>query len=329
MMSMLENNFVNPWDKLDMPQRGHVSSRRVGTEYQYDFYFARDCKGSYMLVFSITSDVVVEYEPISLNGMYVNNVSVGDAPSIVLILKNSLDWPIFLKVCVDLCEVSSGASTEKKAVKSFYNRLRYWSYFLDRGYDDKLSKEEQVGLIGELLVISNYLIPEYNALDAVNFWTGADADVQDFFIADKRIEVKTCTSPSKNEVCISSAEQLYDAGCPVFLVVVYIGVATSEGEGVFSLSSLAMDVSERLKHENVEAYDIFVKKLAMVGMSLDGSYNDIFYCANQFKAFKIVKDFPRITSDELRVGVSRVKYMINIGVCSDYEITIDGLFRKE
>jgi hypothetical protein len=46
---------------------------------------------------------IVNHEKIQLNGIVVGNVSVDGTPSTVLALKNNADWPIFLKICLDLC----------------------------------------------------------------------------------------------------------------------------------------------------------------------------------------------------------------------------------
>jgi len=324
---MLEK-YENPWDNLDAAASGHISSRRVWAEYPYDFYFAKDSAGKYMLVFSL-SQPVVRHKKILLNGITVSIVPVGDSPSIVLLLKDSTDWPIFLKICIDLCDVVSESPTEEKAVGLFYNRLLYWQYFLKRDGEDKLSKEEQIGLIGELLFLEKYILPEYNAMDSINFWTGADADVQDFFIGGKRIEAKTCSSPSKNEVHISSLQQLYDAECPVYLVVVYIGASASDSQDSFSLFSLANRIAAKLREIDVPACEAFVKKLANSGMFLDGTYNDAFYIANQFKGYRAQGDFPKITPTDVKDGITKVKYIVNLGYCKNYEVPLGEIFKKE
>jgi len=325
---MMENNNKNPWSSLETPSSGRVSSRRISTNYPFDFYFAKDSAGKNMLVFSLSRPAEIR-EKILLNGISVANASADGVFSIMLALKNNADWPIFLKICLDLCEVASAADSEDKAVKLFCNRLLYWQYFLKRDGEDRLSNEEQIGLIGELLLIERYILTEYNALDSINFWTGADADVQDFFIRGKRIEAKTCSSPSKNEVHISSLQQLYDAECPVYLAVAYIGAAASDSQNSFSLFSLADRIAVKLREANVSAYENFVKKLAAVGMFIDGSYNDAFYAANKFKGFKVQEGFPKITPKDVKDGITKAKYVINLDCCADYEIPIEEVFKKE
>ena len=169
-------------------------------------------------------------------------------------------------------------------------------------------------------------MPKYDMLDVINFWTGADADVQDFFVDGKRVEIKTCMSPSKNEVHISSLQQLFDSDCDVYLGVFFLGMANSELEGAFSLSSLANKLSDML-HQDPNAHELFIEKLASVGMFLEDDYNDAFYITNGFKSYKVEKDFPRITPEDIRAGVTKANYIINLANCSGYETPIDKILK--
>lgn len=318
----------NPWEDLKIPADGVISSRRIKADYPHDFYFSKDSSAKYMLVFSLSKSTG-EREKILLNGINVSNVYAGGKPSITLTLKNNDDWPIFLKICLDLCKVASEVKREDKAVDSFYNRLLYWQYFLKRNSEDRLSKEEQIGLAGELLFLEKNILSQYNALDSINFWTGSDGDVQDFFIGGKRIEVKTCLSPSKNEINISSLQQLYDAECSIYLVVAYIGMAAVDSRDAFSLCSLANRVAERLNKENAQAHELFIKKLAAVGMFLDGTYSDTFYVANKFKGYRVQGNFPRITPEDVKEGIAKVKYIVSLGCCRDYETPLKEVFEEK
>ena len=315
----------NPWEQLEKPVSGSLSMRRVNAEFVHDFYFAKDGYGQYSFVFALHGPAKIQ-DKLSLNGVDVTKLVVGGTTSIFLVLKNNNDWPIFLKICLDLCEVTSRVTDETLAVKTFCNRLLYWQYFMKRNKDNRLTKEEQIGLIGELLFIEKYLMPKYDMLDVINFWTGADADVQDFFVDGKRVEIKTCMSPSKNEVHISSLQQLFDSDCDVYLGVFFLGMANSELEGAFSLSSLANKLSDTLR-QDPNAHELFIEKLASVGMFLEDDYNDAFYITNGFKSYKVEKDFPRITPEDIRAGVTKANYIINLANCSGYETPIDKILK--
>lgn len=324
----MQENKENPWSSLLRPVAGEIGSRRVNAESAHGLYFAQDHAQKYMFAFTLTKPPATQ-EGVPLNGISIFHTQVHKSPAIVLSLKDNKDWPIFLKICLDLYDITEQEKTEKKAVDAFYNRLRYWQYFLKRNTEDTLSKEEQLGLIGELLILEKYVLSNHKALDAVNFWTGAEDDVQDFSIGKNRIEVKASASPSKNEVFISSLEQLYNKECPIYLTVVYLGQAAADAENAISLFSLAERIAGYVKEQNVSAYEAFIQKLSMRGLFLDGSYNDSFYLPSSVKAYSIRDEFPRITPPDVRHGISKAKYSINLTFCADYEVPIDAVFKKD
>lgn len=318
---------VNPWSALVRPSIGEIGANRVDAKSTYGLYFAQDHAQKYMFIFTLEHPPV-QQEGISLNGITVLYTQVHKSPAVVLALKDNQDWPIFLKICLDLYEVTEQERNEKKALSAFYNRLRYWQYFLKRNMENFLSKEEQIGLIGELLLLEKYVLPQYKTIEAIHFWTGADGDVQDFSIGEKRIEVKVCSSPSKNEVFISSLEQLYNKECPVYLAIVYLGQAAADAKGAVSLFTLADRISNYIKQDNISAHEAFIAKLSMRGLFLDGSYNDSFYLPSAFNCFSVREEFPRITPGDIRPGVSKAKYSINLNLCGEYEIQIEVPFKK-
>ena len=209
---------------------------------------------------------------------------------------------------VALLEISN-----KKAMVLTLKNNQDWELFL-----------HVLGLMGELLFLDLYLLPKYDPLEAMAFWTGPDGDVQDFSIDNKRIEIKTCASPSKNEVKISSAQQLYSANCQVFLSVVYLMPSVADHSGAFSLYKLAKRIADKIKDKTV-AYELFIQKLASVGMFVDDVYDDDFMVCNGIKFFDVNKDFPKITPDILPDAINKVVYTISLNMASGYEVSHDKL----
>jgi hypothetical protein len=55
-------------------------------------------------------------------------------------------------------------------------------------------------------------------------------------------------------------------------------------------------------------------------------YQDRFYQTRNENFYKIENDFPRIRENELRGGVSDVKYSIILAMCDEYSISENQLF---
>lgn len=318
------NNINNLWDKLETPTRGSMSMLRFDASNKYDIFYAKDSHGKLFLLFFV-SGFPNDIKTMDLNGIDVVFTEIAEKKVISLSLKNSLDWELFLHVCTDLNEITKTTINEKDAARCFYNRLLYWQYFMKRNRMIGLTKEEQRGLIGELLFLDKFLLQKYDALEALGFWLGPDGDVQDFSINDKRIEVKTCSSPSKNEVKISSAEQLYKVGCDIFLVVFYLSVASRETNGALSLYGIAKKLADYLLKQNIVAYELFIQKLASVGMYIDEMYNEDFVLCSEVKSFRVSDKFPKITPNMLPDGINKVVYTINLNMATQYLVDSDDV----
>lgn len=309
----------NPWELLEIPISGKVSSKRLNSQNPYDFYIGKNTEGKYLLIFLLNS-VILNNTPVSIqmNGIDIKKEFIDNKNSICLILKDVSDWQIFKKICVDVCEYSAQASEERNAVKSFYNRLLYWQYFLNKSRENVLSKEEQIGLSGELIFLEKFVLKKYSALDAVNYWTGCEKDTQDFSINNKRIEIKTTISPSKEEVQISSLEQLYTLNCQLELAVILLGKSSSDHADSFSLYSLADRIACKLKEQSIPAFDLFLSKLASAGFILDGSCNDDFYIFNTISCYHVLSGFPRLTPENISLGIKKVKYILDLEKCTSW-----------
>lgn len=320
-MIQQDKKILNPWSKLEVPSMGNVSMLRVDASNKYGIFYAKSPSNQYMLFFFV-EEFPNYTKRVELNGVEVALMETADKKAIVLTLKNSQDWELFLHVCMDLNNVTKDSKTERDAAGRFYNRLLYWQYFMKHNRTNLLTKEEQLGLMGELLFLEMFVLPKYEPLEAMAFWTGPDGDVQDFSIDNKRIEVKTCASPSKNEIKISSAQQLYSANCSVFLSVVYLMPSSVEHEGAISLYRLAKRVAEKLLRNPV-AYEIFIQKLASVGMFIEDVYDNEFMVCNNIKFFDVSAEFPKITPNMLSDAINKVVYTISLNLASQYEVSQD------
>lgn len=322
---MIQQNdqIKNVWEELLTPDVGNFSLRRVNAECLFDVFFAKDADNRYMLLF-VTEESIPNIKKLKLNGIDISVMDFQNRYALKLTLSENNDWQIFANICSDLCDFILPCKKGSEAVQKFYSRLLYWQYFLKRNRRECiLSEEEQAGLIGELLFINKFLFPKYDAESIVNFWTGIDKDVQDFYINDHRIEVKTCRSPAKNEVTISSAQQLYNKNCKIVLSVFYLGPSHKTTPNAFSLFSLATEIAEKLKQSSLNAYDMFIQKLCQMGMDLSEQYDDKYFLCNTIKHFDVNDNFPKITPDMIAESITKVVYKIDLNSCLNYETDIN------
>jgi hypothetical protein len=93
-----------------------------------------------------------------------------------------------------------------------------WAMLFERAKLDKLSREDEIGLFGELLVLKQ--LYQNGHQHAVNYWFGPAGRLHDFEKENHwNIEVKTSLSPNPT-VYVSKIEQLEPLENPFHLVIV-------------------------------------------------------------------------------------------------------------
>ena len=151
---------------------------------------------------------------------------------LVLRLLEAGQQDIFATLCHDIVSVASGATTEREAVGVAVTRTWRWHRLLRGGASGKLSREEQMGLMGELLVLERVLLPVLGPPGAVMAWTGPFDSPKDFEIGPVHLESKARRSGAAPTVSISSEDQLdASASDALFLHVLELSQSARGGRG--------------------------------------------------------------------------------------------------
>lgn len=106
-------------------------------------------------------------------------------------------------------------------VRTVLDRVHAWQLFMDQAPGGRLSEERELGLIGELHVLSDLLKKGHPVLDACFAWTGAKGGLHDFRWPSGALEVKSTTATGSFPARIGSLDQLDDAiVSPLVLVAI-------------------------------------------------------------------------------------------------------------
>src|SRR5699024_742848 len=136
---------------------------------------------------------------------------------------------------------------------------------------EKLSREQQIGLLGELVFLEKYCIPNYGTRDSISSWIGPLGGDKDFQFQTDFYEVKTI-SLNKNMIHLNSQTQLLPIpDSSLYLSVVRYELASKISEHSVTLNSqvnrVMMLLSEEEKNE-------FLIKISNVGYINDPAYED-------------------------------------------------------
>ena len=216
---------------------------------------------------------------------------------------------------------------DKKSIISFLeNLISAKDFFEDSNAPTKLTKESQIGLYGEVYVLSKILTKKFTNKNSINFWTGPSKK-HDFTTEKNLIEIKTTTTNSK-KINTSSNNQI----APVHdkkLDIIFLQI--KENVKGLSLVGIIDNYLTFLKAESEILLNDFLLKLAQC------NYLDIHkdeytqkYLIDKANYFEVREDFPYIKKVEIPAELSdlSITYKIDLEKCEDFRISEEQLLNK-
>jgi hypothetical protein len=196
--------------------------------------------------------------------------------------------------------------------------LAKWRRFWGQMAKPVLSRQEILGLFGELWFLSVWLIPLAGAAQAVTRWRGPNAR-HDFEWIGMSVEVKATASTRGHIHRINGLDQL-DPPENGRLLLFSLRVREEAGANN-TLSSLAAAVRGQLEQHH-DALTNFEEMLVARGYS---PAHEEDYAALRMRIidealYDVRADFPKLTMAQfpagLPVGIERIEYEINLGGCA-------------
>lgn len=208
-------------------------------------------------------------------------------------------------------ELRTGVRPPDAIVTSVLSR---WRRFWGLMPKDLLSREQRIGLLCELIFISDFLI-QTNKFHDILYWSGPWKKRHDFEWPDKSVEVKGTTNPHGRIHIIHGIDQLEKPeNGPLF----FYSVSLREEEGgKTSLPQLIEEIRAQLK----DFPDISFKfEDGLINYGYASQFADEYettkYRVVEKVLFKVNDAFPKITKhnvpQDLLVGIEHIDYTINL-----------------
>ncbi len=325
MMRINSSDVLIGWNELEEKRQYGIFKRLLNPDIQYLYISFQYPEQYYGIGFIINQDIKLRLEPFrNLRDLKVSLIpDSGFFNSNLLLIQ--LQTPefkdIFTSLCGDLIQSVVHIIDEKRRVKAVINQLEKWKTMFDKLSAEGLSLPEQKGLFGELTFLQKILSKrKLEVYDVINLWVGVDYDSVDFKGGTWAVEVKTTTSNNAEEVKISNEKQLDDTEFEN-LYLYHLSLDESKTAGQ-SLVEKVCEIKTFLADDQV-SLNLFKSKLFQIGYfdKHEHLYNDHFYKMREENLYRVGDDFPRIKQNELRDGVSRVTYYINIANCNEYLVS--------
>jgi hypothetical protein len=174
----------------------------------------------------------------------------------------------------------------------------------------ELSPAEQIGLFGELWVLSNILIPTLSTR-ACHLWSGPASERHDFAGTGVHVEIKTTTrSESKHD--ISRLDQLRAPNGKRLLLVSVLLERSIAGEE--TIADLIDDILGKLGIDG-RAIDVFESNLKSIGWhnGLRQSGALLRFTLREAHVFEVEGSFPRLPDDYVPPrGITGIRYTIDL-----------------
>lgn len=293
----MSNNEVYKTFREDFPIRHFI---RFGDNRNLSLYIGRDDNARYSF------DFRGKYKPIRISSsevIAVEQYKDGDLLTLRFSLENNNLLEYFCTFCQDLLDSVKVTNDDETAYHTMRSRYYSWRQ-LFRPDNARLTESEIMGLIGELLFLKDYMIPERGIAVALESWMGPEKTHKDFSDQQDWFEVKSI-SFGKESIHISSIEQL-DSNIDGTLVVYELEKMSPSFEGI-RINQLVNNIIALLV--NVSQRETFMAKLQLFGFDFsDENDNLVFALRNQYMYKVDYENFPRLHRALVPEAITRVQY---------------------
>ncbi len=222
---------------------------------------------------------------------------------------------VFEVLCDDTARATVSEKRPRAAVRAWINRLHVWQEFMARHGVGGLTESAVLGLLGELLVMRNIIIPTSSVAVAVQAWSGPLGEPNDFAFAGGFLEVKTTVRQAPELIEISDIAQLDDTRGTIMLT--YIKLRPSPTGD--SLPQVVSTLRTVVASDSAKFLNKFDQLLMSAGyIDAQAGIYDSTYEVNSVEFFHVTGSFPRIRRSDVGGGIRGIRYTIELAACLPY-----------
>lgn len=305
----MSNNEIYKTFREDFPSRHFI---RFGDNRHISLYIGRDDDARYSF------DFRGKYKPVRISSsdvIAVEQYKDGELLTLRFSLENNDLLEYFCTFCQDLLESVRVTNDDETAYHTLRSRYYSWRQ-LFRPDNARMNESEIMGLIGELLFLRDYMIPERGIDVALDSWMGPEKTHKDFSDQQDWFEIKT-VGFGKESVRISSIEQL-DSDVDGTLVVYELEKMSPSYEGI-KLNQLVNNIISLLT--NSSQRETFIAKLQLYNFDFSNEYDSIVFALRGRNIYRVdTENFPRLHRIMLPDAISRVQYELLLSEIESFKL---------
>jgi len=303
---MTENN---PWNGINLG-----SKRRIDSEILHNIYWFVSNDGRIGLYIVLNEPFVVLDKKINIKGIEFKKVNDNNVGMYYLLLKNINDIEIFYSLCNDIITACRSIE-DKKIVFVIESRLLKWQHFL-KSDNNTFPLELQMGLFTELTFIKDYLFTKYSLEDCINGWCGPERDLIDFNLIDQLYEIKSYKSNKGPVITVSSPSQLISTDKNLKLGAYGLTI-TDLGSSILDLYNEITEIILSIEPQSLERFEYKINQYGFFPNIIDV---ELFkFKIDNFKIYNVTNEFPRIEQEQIKNGIVKLKYGVDLNFCKIFE----------
>lgn len=314
------NDFEFQWNALGA--KSHSSGRlRVYPDHQLDFFIDYALNGDRELIIE-AKDIIFNFPELPFfENLEVIFAHTSSGSRIGITLTDEHLFKSFTVMCFDIAERSKGGKSLEDSFLTALECMRDWSELFKRRGKVGLTRNEVIGLWGELHTLESILQSNIAPDELiVQGWRGPNGDKRDIGFNKARIEVKTQLATKAISLRISSLDQLDDGGNSLKLILNRI---TPSDKGL-SVIDLAQRLFQRFEANRI-AHAEFERKIILSGLSEEQEVCKEKFDLDERLIYEVSDNFPKLTLSNVPVGVVTAEYVISGAAIASFQIDWDKL----
>jgi len=225
----------------------------------------------------------------------------------------SANTEMFILMAADLlATVNLLKQDELQTYRLFVSRIKSWQQFMERPQLQRLSEEEEIGLVGELTVVEKFIDAGVAPDFIIEIWKGPANGLRDFIAQGLCIEVKSTISTTSFSAQISSLEQLDDLDSQSIYLAALRFCTQQEGR---TLPQLVKTIRSKIDEKGQVAFERSLL-LAQYQEAFSDQYQKTFMLIEE-RYFLMTESFPRITRSNTPLEIGSAKYEIEIDLITE------------
>jgi hypothetical protein len=314
------NDFEAQWQKLS--STGYSGGRlRLYPDHILNFFIDFSLSGNRELI--IESDArkfdfpeLPTFENLEL---VVKPIQNGSCIGVTLI--DSELAKSFSVMCYDIAERSKRGISADAASLIVIESLCDWSNLLKRKSKFGLTRNEVIGLWGELNSIEELLLSNLkNQSQIIYGWRGPNGDQRDIGFNQNRIEVKTQLSTRALSLKISSLDQLDEKDDQLKIILNRISPSDTGSNLIMKIER----ITNFLSSERGAILE-FERKITLAGFEGNLEVCKELFALDEILIYEVGINFPRLTHLNVPNGIKKAEYEIAGSAIESYRISWNEL----